>query len=126
MRPHCAVPSAELARVLELGVPDLSRDDPRGYRAGDALCDLVLDGKYVGQLAVVSLGPEMVPGFGIDQLRRDPDPIAGTTDAAFDHVTHAQLARHLADIHSGPLVSERRAARNDKEGAVARQVGDDV
>ena len=91
MRPDCAVPSAELARVLELRVPDLGRDDPGGYRAGDALRDLVLDGKHVGQLAVVSVGPEMVPGFGIDQLRRDPDPIAGTTDAAFDHVMHVRL-----------------------------------
>src|SRR5215472_12841039 len=105
MGPHCAVPGVELAWVLVLGVPDLGRDDAGRYRPGDALRDLVLDGKHVGQLAVVSLGPEMVPGFGIDQLRRDPDPIAGTTDAAFDHVTHAQLARHFADIHGGALVS---------------------
>src|SRR6516225_10790780 len=126
MRPHCAIPCAELARVFELGVPNLGRDDPGGYRAGDALCDLVLDGKHVGQLAVVPIDPEMVPGFGIDQLRRYPDPIAGMTDAAFDHVTHAQLACHLADIHGWALVSEGRAARNHKEGAVAREVGDDV
>src|SRR6516164_9910664 len=120
MRPHCAVPCAELARVFELGVPDLGRNDPGGYRAGDALGDFVLDGKHVGQLTVVSVGPEMVPGFGIDQLRRYPDPIAGTTDAAFDHVAHAELARHLADVHGRALVSERRTPRNHKERAVAR------
>ena len=126
MRPHCAVPGVELARILVLGVPDFGRDDAGRYRAGDALRDLVLHGKHVGQVAIVAVGPEMVPGFAIDQLRRDPHPIAGAPDAAFDHVTHAQLARHLADVHGRTLVGERRAARNHKKLAVARQVGDDV
>jgi hypothetical protein len=70
-------------------VPNLGRDDAGSYRAGDALRDLVLNGKHVGQLAIVSVGPEMVPGFGIDQLRCDANPVTRAADTAFEHVAHA-------------------------------------
>src|SRR5262249_25279441 len=96
------------------------------YRAGDPLCDLVLDGKRVGQFAIVAVRPEMVPGFGINQLRGDPDPVAGAADATLYHVAHTELARHLGDVDGRTLVGERRAAGDHKESAVARQVGNDV
>ena len=39
-------------------------------RGDDALGDLVLDGEDVAQLAVVSLGPDVLAGLGVDELRR--------------------------------------------------------
>jgi len=57
MRPHHAVPRVKLARSLVLGVPDLGRDDAGSDGAGNALRDLVLDGKHVSQLAIVAVRP---------------------------------------------------------------------
>jgi hypothetical protein len=39
--------------------------------------DLVLDTKYVGEVTVVALGPKVVTGLGLDELRGNADPIAG-------------------------------------------------
>jgi len=68
----------------------------------------------------------MVPGLGIDRLGGDSHPIGGAADAAFDHIAHTELARDLADFDGGTLVGEGGAARDHKERAVAREIGDDV
>src|ERR1700751_3860637 len=99
MRAHDAVPGIKLARAFVLSASDLGRDYAGCDGAGDALGYLVLDGKHVGHFAIVPIGPEMTPSFGIDQLRGDPHAIAGAPDAAFEHVTHTELARHLPDFH---------------------------
>jgi hypothetical protein len=69
MRAHRAVPGVELARILAPGLLHFGRDDAGRQFAGDRLRDLVLDGKHVGQVAVVALGPQMMAGFRVDQLR---------------------------------------------------------
>jgi len=33
--------------------------------------------KNIGEVAVVAFGPEVVAGFGLDQLPGDPDAVAG-------------------------------------------------
>ena len=50
------------------------------------------------EFAIVALGPAMGAGRGVDELRRDADAVAGSTDAAFEHVAHAELAADLADV----------------------------
>ena len=88
--------------------------------------DLVLEREDVLQVAVVALGPDVVVGFGIDQLHRDAHPVAGLAHAAFDDVLHAELARDLLHVHRLALVLERGVARDDEQVAEARQVGQDV
>ena len=77
----------------ELGVVQL-RDESRH----DGLRQLFLDGENVLQHAIVTLGPDMAAGQGIDQLGRHANARSGTPDAPLEHVSHAQLARDLADV----------------------------
>src|SRR5438105_3493270 len=51
---------------------------------------------------------------GVDQLSRDPHPVAGTPHAAFEHVANAEFARHPGNINRRSLVGECRIARDDK------------
>jgi hypothetical protein len=62
--------SAHRALSLSLGN---GRSDGDRYRLGD----LVLDREDIGEIAVVTLGPNVVAGFGLDQLRGDADAVAG-------------------------------------------------
>jgi hypothetical protein len=45
---------------------------------------------------------------------------------AFEHIAHAQFARHLLHIDRTPFVGEARITRDDKQPADARQRRDDL
>src|SRR5712664_1492919 len=63
-----------------LGPPQLGFDllaDCRGY--------LILQGEHVGEVAFISIGPEMPIVRGADQLRSDAHTIAGALYGAFDY-----------------------------------------
>src|SRR5262245_52867359 len=60
--------------------------------------NLILNGEDILQLAVVTLGPAVRAGNGIDELGADADAIAGATDAAFEDIAHAELAADLPDV----------------------------
>ena len=68
----------------------------------------------------------MKPGCCVDQLRRNPHPVADLPDAALEDIAYAQLAADLFHIDRLPFVRERRVARDDEEPAQPRQRGDDV
>src|SRR5262249_12458300 len=104
MSPYRPVPRIELIWVLALRLADLGRDDAGRERAGGAPGDLVLDGKDVGQSAVVTIRPQMVPRRRLDQLCGDADAIAGPPHAALEHVANAKLAAHFADVHTRTFV----------------------
>ena len=54
--------------------------------------------------AVEMLGPEVRAGAAVDQLRRDPEPLAGPPDAAPQHVADPELPRDLrARRRRGPV-----------------------
>src|SRR5580693_3567732 len=74
---------------------------------GDGGGDFVLDGKDVGHLAVVALGPEMVSIRGLDELGRYADAVSGLADAPFQNVFDAQLAGDLRNFHILALEEER-------------------
>src|SRR6516225_1474370 len=107
MGPYGPIPRIELIWVLALRVPNLGRD-----RAGNASGDLVLDGKDIGQFAVVAICPQMMASRCLDELCGDANAIAGAPHAAFEDVAHTKLATHLADVHTRTLVCERAAARD--------------
>ena len=109
-----------------LDAVNLSSLEARRYCTHDARDDPVLHVKNVGDIAIEPIGPQMVAGFGFDQLPGDTHPETRLANAAFEHVTHAQLAGDLFDVDNLAFVGERRIAGDDEEGAVARQRGGDV
>jgi hypothetical protein len=72
--------------------------------------DLVLHIEEVGDRFVKTLGPEVIAGFGVDQLYVDPKPIAATLHRAFEHVADVQLAPDLLHVVGFAFESERRTA----------------
>src|SRR5437763_17220487 len=109
MGPYRPIPGIELIWVLTLRVPNLSCDNARRDRAGNASGDLVLDGKDVSQFAVVAIRPQMMASRCLDELCGDANAIAGASHTAFEHVAHAELAPDFADVNRRTLVGERGA-----------------
>jgi hypothetical protein len=84
----------------------LLRVDVRLDRSHHALCDVILDCEEVAQLAVVSLGPDVLSRLRVDELRGHADAPAGGTHAAFEDVADAELLRDLPHVHGFSLVGE--------------------
>ena len=72
-------------------------------RADDGAADLVLNGENVPQRAVVCLRPQVDARSRIDQLRRDPEAVAGAAHAAGEHGGRVQALPRRAHIHVAPL-----------------------
>ena len=86
----------------------------------------ILQVEDVVEAAVEAVGPHMRAGRGVDQLAGDADPGAGLPDRAFEHVAHAQLARHLPHIDSLALVGEARIAGDHGQPGKAGDCGRDL
>jgi hypothetical protein len=71
--------------------------------------------KNVGEVAVVTLGPDMLAGLRLDQLCSDAESVAGLAQAAFEHVTHAQFAPDLFHIDRAARGSEGRVGGDHKQ-----------
>ena len=95
-------------------------------RLDDGLRNLVLQRKDVGEVAVVTLGPDLPARGPVDELRRDAHPVAGATHASLKHVTDPELAGGVAHIHMAVLESEHGVARRHPQRRHLAQVGDDV
>ena len=79
------VPGAQIvgpvrSRPLAFGLAELGLD-----RAHQRCRDFVLDGENIFQLAVVALGPDMVPRQTVNQLRRDANAITKLLQGAFQN-----------------------------------------
>src|SRR5215470_5492134 len=120
------VPGIVLTWFLAPRLLDLGCDNARLDRGGNAPGDLVLEGKDIGQFAIVAIRPQVVTSRRLDQLCGDAETIGGPPHAAFEHVAHAELATDFAYVCSRTLVSKGGAARDHKKCMVVRQVGDDV
>src|SRR5215510_9810510 len=86
-------------------------------RGGDILGDLVLYGKYVGEIAVVSFSPKMSAGRGLNELSGDPDAASRLPHATFKYKANAELASDLFDIDGSTFIRKTRIARDDKQPA---------
>ena len=95
-------------------------------RLRDAARDLVLDGEHVLELAVVALGPRRVAGAGLDELRRDPEAVAGAADAPLEHVRRVELLADLGCRDRLVAEADHLRAREDPELRDLRELGDDV
>ena len=59
------------------------RQQPDLELVDDGVCDLVLDGEDVGQVAVITIGPKMAAVLAVDELPGDTHALAGFSHAAF-------------------------------------------
>jgi hypothetical protein len=119
--PRLEVLGAALPRALGLGTIEVAHE---GRRDGGA--DLVLEGEQVRDLAIIGLGPDVLAGGCVDQLRRDADAIAGAAHAAFHHVTSAELGAHPLQVAVAAAVLEARVARDHREGAPGGEPRDQI
>src|ERR1700731_290421 len=78
------------------------------------------------QSPVVAVGPEVIPCFSFDELRSDTDPIADLTYAAFEHITHTQLASHLFHIDRAALVGKGGVPGDYEQRGMTRERCDHV
>ena len=109
------------SRTLDLRPPQTRLDG-----ADDTLGEPVLQVEDVLHLGVEAVGPDVSTGLCLDQLADDANVRADSTDAALEHVAHAEFAPDLLHVHGPALVGEAGTARDDEEGPHARQRGDDV
>ena len=83
---------AALHRLCDFGI-DLSADAVAGLFAeqpgpdlfDDRSGDVVLDGKDIVHRPVVGFGPELKSVLDLDELDRDADAVACSSDAAFEN-----------------------------------------
>src|SRR5215469_4831486 len=68
----------------------------------------------------------MRAGHGVDQLRRDTQPVTGFAHGAVEHVTDAELAPDLLHVDDFSLVGDGRTASDHEQPTDAGQGGNDV
>ncbi len=125
-RAQIEVIGVEIVGMLSPGAFDLRALQAGLDDADDLVGDLVLQVENVFQRAVVAVGPQMRPGRGLDQLRRDAHPVARLAHASFQDIAHAELTPDLSHIDGSALVGEARIARDHEQPFDPRQAGDDV
>ena len=85
-----------------------------------------MNGKDIGQFAVVSLTPDVVIAARVDQLGVDMHMPTGALNASFYYVTHAKLVRDVAQItRRSAFVLHDRSAANDFQIGDFREVVQD-
>src|SRR5260370_33799066 len=92
----------------------------------DSVGDFVLDGKNVGQVAIIPICPNMSAVVAIDELTCYAHASARLSNTAFQNEIDAEALRHLRDFHSFALIGKSRVARHDKQPRHLRQISDDV
>ncbi len=102
--------------LLGLGQRDVQR-------IGNGTRDIVLhvEDALSRELAVVGLGPQVLVGLRIDELRVDPDPVARALHAAFQQCVGAEFLTNLPHVALHVLVLHDRGARDDEH---RRQLGE--
>src|SRR6516164_6100584 len=111
------IPRAHVLRPL--------RDYTLAFRArqrrldsgGDARSDIVLHREYIGQVAVISLSPEMGAGGNIDKLAADAHPLPGSAHATLEDIADAKVAANLLEIDGFSFVGECGIAGDDEKPA---------
>ena len=95
-----------------LGAARLGGDELRIQCACQARNDFVLHVEEIGEGLVEPLGPELIAGFGVDELDIDAHAVSAALDTAFKHVADVQLAADRLHVKRLTFVCERRIASN--------------
>src|SRR5262252_400944 len=88
--------------------------------------DVVLHGEDVGQIPVISLGPEMGTSGYIDELAADAHSLPGPAHAPLEDIANAKIAANLLEVDGFSFVGECGIAGDHEKPAPFRQSRDDV
>ena len=77
--------------------------------------NLILQGKDVVQIAVVTFGPDVTVVGTVNQLRGDPDATGRFAHAPFQDMADVELTGHPANIHRLAFESKCGISRNDMQ-----------
>ena len=61
----------------------------------NGVSDLILQRQCIAEITLVLIGPQVLVFRGLNQLRRDANPVAGAEHSPFHDRVHVQLARDL-------------------------------
>src|SRR6516162_10208309 len=125
-RAQVEIVGAEIGRRPRGGAAYFSCLQCRLDNTGSAESDFVLKLENIFQRAVETVGPQMRPAEGIDQLPGDPHLRSRLAHRAFQNVADAKFAPDLLHIYRLTLVGEGRIAGDDEEPADARERGDNL
>ena len=92
----------------------------------DFLCQIGLDCKNVGDIAIVVVRPKMLVGIRINQLHVHSHLVSRATHAALENIGNAEGFADFADVRGLSPILHHRRARNHFQIADLRQVGKDV
>ena len=112
---------------LEIGLVGrpVQGHDPWHDRRRHQIGDLRLDRENVLETAVEGLAPSLYARI-VHELGRDPELVAGLTDAALQQIAHAEQAADLRDPVVAVLESERRGAADDVQIAELGELVQDL
>ena len=106
---------------------DALRNVEVGLDGGDHVSsDLILDIKDVAQLAIVSLGPDMLTRRRVDQLPCDADASSRSSNTTLKDVANPKLSSHISNIDGSTLVGKGRVSCDNEEPAQARKCRGDI
>jgi hypothetical protein len=87
---------------------------------------LILKIEHVLQCAVDLVSPKMSAGCGLNELPSNTQAPARLANAAFEHISNAQLSADLLDVHRYTLVSEGGIPSDDEQWPEAGECRYDV
>src|SRR5262249_31929943 len=116
------IDGVEVVGMLAYHPPALRRDQLHVDATGQPGSDLVLHVQEVGALLVKAFGPQMCVALGVNELRVKSKPFASVLHAAFEHVSHAEVATDLASVDSFALIGKGGAAGDRKDAGTAREI----
>ncbi len=87
----------------------------RRHGGDDRLHHVVLHLEDVGELAIVAIGPDVVPALDGGQVHGEPQLRPGAPHAALEDCIDAELAPDLPDVEVAAAIAERRGARGDAQ-----------
>src|SRR6516165_2285676 len=83
-------------------------------RGDDVLRYPILKREHVVEVAFETVGPDMAAIQAVDQLRRQPHPIASLANAPFQHIASAEHTPDFADVPRLSLEHKTRIASYDQ------------
>src|SRR5215475_10242042 len=99
--------------IVGLEIADLAFDALKFCRfetwcdaSNDPACDLVLQLENVLKATIEAVRPKVRAACRLDELARDANAVASLAQAAFEHVTNAELSADLPDVRRFTFVSK--------------------
>src|SRR6516164_3123859 len=97
-RTHDTLPGVQAFRLLALCSYTLGSVKLRLNRCHYPLSYLVLKRKDAGEFPIIALGPDMMPGDGVNELRGDTHSVRLLANTTFKRVAHSQLTTYLLHV----------------------------